>query len=138
MGMRTAPEVNSEVDLIRALFGGKWRFDVVRNLCVSPQRLSTLGRCMPNARKKVLIDTLHALEDLGWIRRSDLSPRNRSVEYSLSGPWKERIELAVRRITNESDTSHGTIADQKFSKPSTSLIECQFGEGAVGHTAIPP
>ena len=91
----------SEVDLVRTLFEHKWRFDVIRRLCEKPQRLSNLRRLIPAARKKMLIDTLHALEELGWIVRADLSTDLKHVEYSLQELWEDRLQLVVRRIHAE-------------------------------------
>jgi DNA-binding HxlR family transcriptional regulator len=89
----------SEIEIIRTLFETKWRFDVIQKLCESAQRLSTLERSVPNASKKMLIDTLHGLEELGWISRSDLSTDLKHVQYSLATAWEQRIRHAVEKIT---------------------------------------
>jgi DNA-binding HxlR family transcriptional regulator len=88
----------SEVELVRTLFEHKWRFEVIRRLCEKPQRLSNLKRLIPTASKKMLIDTLHSLEQLGWIVRSDLNTELKHVEYSLQELWADRLQLVVRKI----------------------------------------
>ncbi|WP_263377371.1 winged helix-turn-helix transcriptional regulator [Granulicella paludicola] len=110
--MSVKPNEISEIDLLRTLFEGKWRFDIIRNLCNEPKRLSALERLMPQARKKMLIDTLHALEDLGWVHRSDLSRQSKWVEYSLSAEWSDRIELTLQKITDEEIRKGGEVAGQ--------------------------
>jgi len=83
--MDEADHSMSEVDLIRTIFEGKWRFDIIQKVCERPQRLSNLERSIPTATKKMLVDTLHALEQLGWITRSDLSTEDlKHVEYALT------------------------------------------------------
>jgi DNA-binding HxlR family transcriptional regulator len=96
--MNKAEDSMSEVDLIRTLFEGKWRFGVIQKLCERPQRLSTLERLIPDASKKMLIDTLRGLEGLGWINRSDLSTDLKHVEYALAETWEKRIRFAIAKI----------------------------------------
>jgi DNA-binding HxlR family transcriptional regulator len=96
--MTEQQEPISDVDLLRTLFEGKWRFAVVSNLVDGPQRLSTLCRRIPAASKNMLIDTLHALEALGWVIRVDLSAHLKRVEYYLSEQWLVRLRIAVGKV----------------------------------------
>jgi DNA-binding HxlR family transcriptional regulator len=100
MKMTYKEEPVTELELMRTLFDGKWRFDVVRSLCDGPQRLSTLERLVPLASKKMLIDTLHSLDDLGWILRIDLSKPAKRVEYCLAAQWAQRLCSAIQKVTS--------------------------------------
>jgi DNA-binding HxlR family transcriptional regulator len=92
----------SEVDLARAIFEGKWRFDVLRCLCGKPQRLSSLTRLIPGATKKMLIDTLHSLEELRWVNRVDLSDDVKRVEYYIDEQWMPRLRSLTTKIAVQS------------------------------------
>jgi len=100
--MTEQQEPISDVELLRTLFEGKWRFAVVSNLVEGPQRLSTLCRLIPAASKKMLIDTLHSLEALGWLVRIDLSTQLKRVEYGLSDQWNKRLRIAVGKFSEDS------------------------------------
>lgn len=85
----------SEIDLLRMVFQGKWRLKVLQNIVRGPNRLSQLRRTMPECSKKVLIDTLRALELLGWIKRQEYPSKLKRVEYSLAGKCEQEIRRAV-------------------------------------------
>ena len=57
----------SDADLRRVVLQGKWRLRVLQEIAKGPVRLSHLRRVVPQCSKKVLIDTLHGLEELSWI-----------------------------------------------------------------------
>lgn len=92
----------TDVEMARALFEGKWRFDIIRCLCDKPCRLSDLMRQIPSASKKMLIDTLHGLESLSWVVRRGINADTKHVDYVLSDEWSKQLRCAVRRIMNVS------------------------------------
>ena len=94
--MRTDPAAT-----LQALFRGKWRFRVVRELQMRPARLSELRRSIPDCSKKVLIDTLHDLEEMGWVVRLEYPSSRRWVEYSIAEEWVETLLKVVTDINNQ-------------------------------------
>jgi DNA-binding HxlR family transcriptional regulator len=94
--------VNLEpAELLRMIFQGKWRLRILTRLCEGPVRLSELRRIIPEASKKMLIDSIHSLEQLQWIDRRDLSSAVRHVEYSLSPEWSVLLRQALSAIRND-------------------------------------
>jgi DNA-binding HxlR family transcriptional regulator len=73
-----------DAEVLRLLFLGKWRLPVLQELLDGPRRLSQLKRAIPGATKKMLIDTLHALEALRWIVRCEYHYRIKRVDYSVA------------------------------------------------------
>ncbi len=69
---------------LQTLFDGKWRPAVLRQLVDGPLRLSQLRRALPSCSKKVLIDTLHSLERIGWVERREYDTKVRRVDYVLT------------------------------------------------------
>ena len=86
---------SKDAEILRLLFQSKWRLSILREVVIGPVRLSELRRRIPNSSKKMLIDTLHGLERLGWIERRELSARVRRVEYRLAPPCAEDIKRIV-------------------------------------------
>ena len=89
---------SSDEELLRILFRGKWRLRVVRLVLERSRRLSELRRLIPDCSKKVLIDTLRDLEDLGLLKREDLSASLRRVEYQIEAAFAERIAILLGRL----------------------------------------
>lgn len=85
----------SDTDLLRIVFQGKWRLRVLREIVKGPIRLSQLRRAVPECSKKVLIDTLHGLEVLGWIERQEFPTKLRKVEYSLTPKCEQEVRRAI-------------------------------------------
>lgn len=78
-------------EVFRLIFQGKWRLPILREIVAGPRRLSTLRRSIPQATKKMLVDTLHSLERLGWIVRTEHDGTVRRVEYALADEYSEKI-----------------------------------------------
>jgi DNA-binding HxlR family transcriptional regulator len=81
----------NDVEVYRQIFQGKWRLPILREIAGGPRRLSNLRRSVPHASKKMLVDTLHGLERMGWIVRTEYEEATRRVEYSLSEEHSEKI-----------------------------------------------
>lgn len=94
-----------DTDLLRIVFQGKWRLRVLREIAGGPVRLSQLRRNVPECSKKVLIDTLHALEELGLIERREFPTKVRRVDYSLT-PICEHNVRRVLAIASHETTGH--------------------------------
>ncbi len=92
-----AEPILGDAEMLRLLFQGKWRLPVLRELLGAPRRLSQLRRAIPHATKKMLIDTLHALEALRWIIRREYNSRIKRVEYSVA----EGIAEQLRRLIGD-------------------------------------
>ena len=74
-----------DAELLKAIFHGKWRLEVLRQLVVKPMRLSALVRAIPGCSKKVLIDTLHGLEAVKLVNRVEFSTKLKKVGLSSHG-----------------------------------------------------
>lgn len=85
----------SDTDLLRIVFQGKWRLRVLREIAKGPVRLSQLRRVVPGCSKKVLIDTLHGLEELGWVERREYPTKVRRVDYSLKPTCEQDVRRAI-------------------------------------------
>jgi DNA-binding HxlR family transcriptional regulator len=93
----------SDTQLLRIIFQGKWRLRVLREIAKGPVRLSQLRRAVPECSKKVLIDTLHGLEGLGWIGRQEFPAKLRRVEYSLTRKCEQDVRRAIAIASSEAD-----------------------------------
>jgi DNA-binding HxlR family transcriptional regulator len=93
----------SGTDLLRIIFQRKWRLRVLREILKGPVRLSQLRRAMSECIKKVLIDTLHGLERLGWIERQEYPTKLRKVEYSLTPKCEQDFRRAIAIASSEAD-----------------------------------
>jgi DNA-binding HxlR family transcriptional regulator len=87
---RIASSAHSALGLIR----GKWKVEILVNMLSGPIRLGHLGRLIPRASKKVLVQQLHELENDGIIVRADLSGKIKHVEYTISAP----LGVAVMKL----------------------------------------
>lgn len=85
----------TDTDLLRIVFQGKWRLRVLQEIVKGPVRLSQLRRAMPKCSKKVLIDALHGLEELGWIERQEYPSKLKRVEYSLTAKCEQDVRRAI-------------------------------------------
>lgn len=90
-----------DADLLRIVFQGKWRLKVLQEIAKGPIRLSQLRRAVPECTKKVLIDTLHGLGELGWIERQEYPSKLKRVEYSLKTKCGEHVRRAIAIASNE-------------------------------------
>jgi len=88
----------SDIEIVRTIFSGKWRFDVLRAICQRPMRLSDLHRRIPHASKKMLIDTLRRMSESGWIKRTDRSTSVKRVEYELAEDWESRLRAVIEEL----------------------------------------
>ena len=88
----------TDKDLLRIVFQGKWRLGVLQHIVNGPVRLSQLRRAVPECTKKVLIDTLHWLEERGWIARQEYPTELKRVEYSR--------HLDAKKISDVPSPSH--------------------------------
>ncbi len=95
------------------LIGSKWKLLIIRNLSARPWRFSELQRDLDGISRKVLTESLRALEADGLVTRTvhaEVPPR---VEYALSGlgetlrpvllsmqEWGEKYLAEKRRETS--------------------------------------
>lgn len=91
----------NDTELLRIVFQGKWRLKVLQEIIKRPIRLSQLRRAVPGCSKKVLIDALHRLEELGWIERRQYATKLKKVEYSLATRWEQDLRRIVAIASNE-------------------------------------
>lgn len=96
-----------DTELLRVLFQGKWRLKIVSRISLGPTRLSELRRSIPECTKKMLIDNLHALENLGWVVRCEVPSTVRRVEYRLSDAYAE----AIRRLLEDLNARNPTAQE---------------------------
>ena len=95
------PNINSKEysHLLRTLFQGKWRLRVLQEMIAGPVRLSQLRRAIPGCSKKVLIDTLHGLEETGWVNRREYGTNLRRVEYAITEEWRAPLRDLIMSIS---------------------------------------
>lgn len=68
-----------------ALLGGKWRTQVIYELCRRPScRFGELKRAIPGITKTMLTSTLRELEEAGVVSRRQYDEAPPRVEYSLT------------------------------------------------------
>lgn len=91
----------SDTDRLRILFQRKWRLSVLQEVARGPVRLSQLRRILPGCSKKVLIDTLHGLEELGWIERQEYPAKLKRVEYSLTARREQDVRRAIALASSD-------------------------------------
>jgi DNA-binding HxlR family transcriptional regulator len=80
-------------------FQGKWRRRVLQEIAKGPVRLSHLRRVVPECSNKVLIETLHGLEELSWIERTVYATKVRKVEYFLAVKYDQDIRRAIAIVS---------------------------------------
>ncbi|WP_083808463.1 winged helix-turn-helix transcriptional regulator [Granulicella tundricola] len=68
---------------------GKWKLKVLVEMRDRPVRISELQRNVAGATKKMLIDTLHALEADGIVERKEFEAAVRHVEYGIMPSLRE-------------------------------------------------
>jgi DNA-binding HxlR family transcriptional regulator len=95
----------TDTDLLRFVFQGKWRLRVLQEIVKGPVRLSQLRHAVPECTKKVLIDPLHGLEELGWIARQEYPTKLRRVEYSLTPRCEPDVRRAIAIASSEAAAS---------------------------------
>lgn len=91
----------TDTDLLRFVFQGKWRLRVLQEIVKGPVRLSQLRRAVPQCSKKVLIDALHGLEEVGWIERQEYPSKLKRVEYSLKAKCEQNVRRAIAIASSE-------------------------------------
>jgi DNA-binding HxlR family transcriptional regulator len=91
----------ADTGLLRIVFQGKWRLKVLLQISKGPVRLSQLKRAMPECSKKVLIDTLHGLEEMGWIERREYPTTLKKVEYAFTSRCERDIRRAIAIASGE-------------------------------------
>jgi DNA-binding HxlR family transcriptional regulator len=85
---------------IQIVAKGKWRLPILAQLLVEPRRLSELMRLLPQASKKMILETLQSLIALGWVERIDLGGKMKHVEYRLYRPLASEIRLLLEFLAN--------------------------------------
>lgn len=72
---------------------------VLQEIIKGPVRLSQLNRALPECSKKVLVDVLHGLIELGWLERREYLSKLKRVEYSLAMNCEQNVRRAVAIAT---------------------------------------
>jgi len=70
-------------------FCGRWTIPILFAMREGPQRISDLCRIVPDASKKMLIESVQRLERLGLVQRRDLSGAVKHVEYQFKDPFRQ-------------------------------------------------
>ena len=74
---------------------GKWKLKILVAMLPGSIRLSELERLVPEATKKMLIDSLHSLEASGIVLRRDFDEPLRHVEYEIVSPMRDATETLL-------------------------------------------
>jgi DNA-binding HxlR family transcriptional regulator len=77
---------------LRAI-GGRWTLIALYWLRDGPRRFNELSRLMPNVSRKVLSETLRALEREGLVERTVYAEVPSRVEYTLSSYGRTLLPL---------------------------------------------
>jgi DNA-binding HxlR family transcriptional regulator len=84
-----------------AALNGKWKLKILVAMQDGCARLSELERLIPDATKKMLIDSLHSLEADGVVLRRELeSWPVRRVEYEIVAVMREATRTAVDSLAD--------------------------------------
>lgn len=99
--------------------GDKWTMLVLIALADTPRRFSDLNRAIPDISKRMLSQTLRALERDGLVLRRVFATKPPSVEYRLTELGRtlfEPLTMLVRWV----ERSHGAIraARRRYDAPS--------------------
>jgi DNA-binding HxlR family transcriptional regulator len=86
-----------------SLLCGKWKLRILVSMKNGPVRVSELQRLIPEATKKMLIDTLHSLETAGIVIRTDVGGSIRHVEYRIVGVLEESTQALLGQLAHWSD-----------------------------------
>jgi DNA-binding HxlR family transcriptional regulator len=78
-----------------AISPGKWTVFVVQRLGGGKQRFNELRRRLTGISQKTLTSTLRALERDGFVERTFFPTIPPRVEYELTGPGLELLEMTV-------------------------------------------
>lgn len=85
---QSAPERVCPIERTLSLISGKWKILILKELSHGQQRYGELGRSIPQASSKMLIQQLREMEDSALVQRTvfpEVPPR---VEYSLTPKGK--------------------------------------------------
>jgi|GEM_PF-865633 len=74
----------SSMDILRRIFGDKWKFLTICHLFNGPMRFGELQYFLDSITKKVLTENLRELEQLGIIYRIIYPGSTTRVEYALT------------------------------------------------------
>lgn len=77
--------------------GGKWKLEILWNLCDKPLHFNELKRTIGDISTKVLSDQLKAMEIDGLLTRTMLDTRPPQVEYALT-PIARDLQPALREL----------------------------------------
>ena len=80
---------------IEVLLQGKWRVHILCAMGSGPVRLGQLGRLIPAASRKMLIQNLRKLESHGIVVRRDLSERSLHVQYEFDDTAREAVRAVL-------------------------------------------
>ncbi len=92
--------------------GDRWTMLVVMALAAKPYRFSELGRAIPDISKRMLTETLRALERDGLLTRSVFPTKPPSVEYRLSHTGQSFL-VPLATLVAWADRMHATIENSR-------------------------
>jgi DNA-binding HxlR family transcriptional regulator len=124
--------------------GDKWTVLTLAALAAAPQRFGALHRMMPDISKRMLTQTLRALERDGLVTRHVFPTKPPSVEYRLSGlgrssltplagliAWADHNFASIRQARSRFDAEVGEAS------PPVSAAFPAATTGANARPAIP-
>ncbi|UDL94135.1 helix-turn-helix transcriptional regulator [Lichenihabitans sp. PAMC28606] len=88
--------------------GGKWTTLILMSLAAEPLRFNAVRRAVPDISKRMLTQTLRALERDGMVTRHVFPTKPPSVEYRLS-PLGLSILGPVASLIDWAERNHGDI-----------------------------
>ena len=88
--------------------GDKWSTLILGTLATAPHRFSAVQRAVPDISKRMLAQTLRALERDGLIARTVFPTKPPSVEYRLT-PLGTTILEPLAALVRWADRSHDAI-----------------------------
>lgn len=90
------PMIWEQIEKVLSVVSGRWTIRILVALLHGRLRTAELCRAIPEARKKMVIDSLYRLEKAGLIQRFDLSKGMKHVEYMLA----PGVHLQVQALIN--------------------------------------
>jgi DNA-binding HxlR family transcriptional regulator len=116
-------ELIDRVDRTLDILHGKWKVHLVFLMARGVRRHSRLFDCLPGASKKVMTDTLRALERDGLVTREVFAEVPTRVEYSLTPlGWTMTEPLIALAEWGDAHGEEVVTARSRHSRPAAVVV----------------
>ena len=77
------------------LLGGKWKASILWHLKAGPLRFNALSRELGGASKKMIVEHLKEMEEIGLVRREVIATKPVAVSYELTTFGQSALGILV-------------------------------------------